>query len=325
MTITFLQPDGVPITAQAERQGSAALNGAGNGRQLGARNGFRVGTPLDTLSATSTVWTLKPCSAMIDPGWTAHQGAYGWATDADITGPITAADATYDRRDIVYIQISDSSAGDGSGAKSAPVLYLAGTPSATPAEPALPPRSFLVGTIIVPKVGGGNPLAVLNPARFVAAGGVLPVTPGEQAALTKYAGLTTSRDGILEVSDGTGWNRPGPKIIPGATSRMGGTLPAAAFTSGNLKPIFVPGSIVVDLDAQGYAGINLPAFPNGILSIYVANGDTAASGRDKIVGLSGAPTFNDVSLSKFYVSVVDGAGISYGSAPFRVDYLAIGW
>jgi hypothetical protein len=201
MTITFLQPDGVPITAQAERQGSAALYGGGADRRLGGRSGFRVDTPSNILTATSTTWTLTPCSAQIDPGATTHQGMYGWATDANVTGSVTAADATNPRKDIVYIQINDSTAGDGSGATTANVSYLAGTPApvgeGTPAAPTLPARSFLVGTISVPVSGGGSPTVVLNPARFVAAGGVLPVSSQtEMDALTPYKGMEVYRSDL---------------------------------------------------------------------------------------------------------------------------------
>lgn len=209
MTIVFLQPDGVPITAQAERQGSAAQYGGGSGQQLGGRSGLRVGTPADTLTATSTTWTLKPCAAQIDPG--TNKGMYGWASDQNITGSVTASDATYARKDIVYIQVNDQTAGDGSGASSAPVLYLAGSPSATPAAPTLPARSFLVGTIDVPKTGGGSPTATLNPARFVAAGAPLPATLAERDALTKYDMLTVQRTDVagrpLETWDGSEWVR----------------------------------------------------------------------------------------------------------------------
>jgi hypothetical protein len=118
---------------------------------------------------------------------------------------VTAADATNPRKDIVYIQVNDSSAGDGSGAVNADVLYLAGTPGVTPSAPDLPPRSFLVGTITVPVSGGGSPTVVLNPARFVAAGGVLPVaSDAEAAGLTQSAGLTVSyADGLTATSNGT--------------------------------------------------------------------------------------------------------------------------
>jgi len=213
MTIIFLQPDGVPATAQQERQGRAAQHGGGAGRPLGGRSGFRVDTSADTLTATSAAWTLKPCSAELDPGASTHQGMYGWATDANITGPITPSDQNYARKDIVYIQVNDSSAGDGTtGTPSAPVLYLAGNPL-TGNAPALPPRSFLVGTINVPKTGGGAPTVTLNPARYVAAGGILPVDQAARDALAAYDGLVIERTDVpgrpLERYDGANWWRSG--------------------------------------------------------------------------------------------------------------------
>lgn len=216
MTITFLQVDAdtttlLPkYTAQQFRQGQAAQYGGGSGRQLGVRSGFRVGTPSTVLTATSTTWTLGPCAAEIDPGASTHQGGYGWASDANETGTVTAADATNPRKDIVYIQINDPSAGDGSASRSAPVLYLAGTPAVTPAAPALPVRSFLVGTITVPAAGGGSPTVVLNPARHVAAGGILPVADDtERLALTTYEGLRVDQLDIDRTyrHNGTRWGQ----------------------------------------------------------------------------------------------------------------------
>ena len=211
MTITFRAPDGVELTAQQWRQSGAAAHGGGSGRQLGGRSGLRVGTPSNVLTATSTTWTLGPCAAEIDPGAAVHQGMYGWSSDANITGSVTAADATYARKDIVYIQVNDSSSGDGSGATTAPVLYLAGTAAASPTAPALPARSFLVGTISVPVAGGGTPTVALNPARYVAAGGILPVDLTARDALTKYDMLTVQRTDVagrpIETWDGGEWVR----------------------------------------------------------------------------------------------------------------------
>jgi hypothetical protein len=138
---------------------------------------------------------------------------YGWSTDTNVTGGVTAADATYARKDIVYIQVNDSSAGDGSGALSAPVAYLAGTPSASPVAPTLPARSFLVGTITVPQSGGGSPTVALNTARFVAAGGVLPVySQAERDGLVAFDGLTVLRMDLAgratETYNGSGWRSP---------------------------------------------------------------------------------------------------------------------
>ena len=213
MTITLLSPDGVAVTAQQERQAKAAQHGGGAGRPLGGRSGFRVGTPSNVLTATSTTWTLGPCAAEIDPGATTHQGMYGWASDQNISGSITAADATYARKDIVYIQINDPTAGDSTGSLSYTPQYLAGTPSASPAAPALPARAFLVGTINVPQVGGGSPTVVVNTARYVAAGAPLPVySQAERDALTAYDGLRVMRMDLpgrpIETYDGAVWIMP---------------------------------------------------------------------------------------------------------------------
>lgn len=209
MTITLLRPDGLALTAQQHRQGLAPLNGGGSGRQLGGRSGFRVGTSSTVLSATSTTWTLGPCAAMIDPGATAHQGMYGWASDANITGTVTASDATNPRKDIIYIQVNDSSAGDGSGAVNGNVYYLAGVADGTNVAPALPARSFLVATLSVPPGTGTTPTVVVNPARYVAAGAPLPVvTDAERDALTKFTGLQvlrTDKNGRIETWNGTVW------------------------------------------------------------------------------------------------------------------------
>lgn len=249
MTIVYLQPDGVAITAQGERQGSAAFHGGGANRPLGGRSGFRVDTASNILTATSTTWTLAPCSAMIDPGASTHQGMYGWATDANVTGSVTAADATYARKDIVYIQVNDSSAGDGSGATTAPVLYLAGTPSASPVAPSLPARSFLVGTITVPQSGGGSPTVVLNTARYVAAGGIQPVySQAERDALVAYDGLRVVRMDVagrpIDAYDGAAWNRSPVTSATTATTDGNFTI------TGNLIKTTVDGQTQVTASLQ---------------------------------------------------------------------------
>jgi len=229
------------LTAQQERQGWAAVHGGGSGRQLGGRSGFRVGTPSTVLTASSTTWTLGACSAMLDPGASLHQGMYGWSSDANVTGSVTAADATYDRKDIVYIQVNDSSAGDGSGALTAPVLYLAGTASATPTAPTLPARSFLVGTISVPKLNGGSPTVSLNPARYVAAGAPHPVDLTDRDALVKYDMLTVQRRDVagrpLETWDGSEWVRFSRSYAKALGQGVLNSIPAV---NPNLGPVWVP-------------------------------------------------------------------------------------
>jgi len=208
MTITFLAPDGVELSATRFRQAHAAQYGGGANRPLGGRSGFRVDTASDVFTATSTTWTLKPCAAMIDPGALTHQGMYGWSSDANITGNIDAADATLTRYDRVWIRLNDSTAGDVSGAVSANVEYQAGTAGAG-VPIALPNRCFLVADITVPPAGGGSPTVALNPARFVSAGGILPIaSQAAQDALSKYPAseiIRTDDKYKQYISDGTKW------------------------------------------------------------------------------------------------------------------------
>lgn len=245
MTITLLAPDGVPVTAQQERQARAALYAGSPSRPLGGRSGFRPGTPMDTLTATSTTWTLKPCAAMIDPGATTHQGMYGWASDANITGSVNPADASNPRKDIVYIQVNDSTSGDGSGSVSYAPQYLAGPNNGSNVPPDLPLRSFLLGTISVPKATTGSPTVVLNTARFAAAGSAIHVfSAAERDGLDKFDGLTVRRMDVAgrptETWDGAAWNafKPFGSINGGAPTdltAMSGTW-ARAFTTGPRRP-----------------------------------------------------------------------------------------
>jgi hypothetical protein len=322
MTITFLAPDGVAVTAQQERQANAALYGGGSGRRLGGRSGFRVDTPSNILTATSTTWTLTPCSAMIDPGATTHQGMYGWATDANVTGSVTAADATYARKDIVYIQVNDSSAGDGSGAVTANVSYLAGTPASTPVAPTLPARSFLVGTISVPIAGGGSPTVTLNPARFAAAGAPLPVYSATErdAIADKYDGLIIQRRDLPgrpnETWNGTGWTGrghaefTGPVVVSTADAGTNyGTLTVdAAKTVG---PTFVAGGAggTVTVSEEGaylVTSILLPVGSPGNVHMWATSGAA-------IVASEGQITYggNEHTIS-FSVYLTAGATLTFG-------------
>jgi hypothetical protein len=273
MTITLYMPDGVEINARQERQAKAALYGGGSGRPLGGRSGFRVDTPDDLLTVTATTWTLKPFAAMIDPGATAHQGMYGAASDANKAGTVDAADATYARKDILYIQINDSSAGDGTaGTPAANVLYKAGTPSATPEAPKLTDpgmgRSFLIGTIDVPAAGAGAPMVKLNKTRFVAAGAPLPVySQDERDALDKYDSLAVIRMDMpgrpTETWDGAGW-RPSVQVI----------IPGVAGT-----PIIQMSEARVTIGAQSVGIIDFPqAFPNALRACTITDSTAAANG-----------------------------------------------
>jgi hypothetical protein len=104
-----------------------------------------------------------------------------------VSGALNAADASNPRTDIVYVQVSDPSEGDGTSVPKVARGYLAGTPSATPATPATPARSFIIAQINVPKAGGGNPTVTWVAPYAVAAGAPLYVpTKAALDAITGY-------------------------------------------------------------------------------------------------------------------------------------------
>ncbi|WP_320067863.1 hypothetical protein [Micromonospora sp. RTGN7] len=193
------------FTARQGRQALAALTMAGAGA-LRTRSGFRPGGA-PAVSVDATTWSVGPWSGVINANATGVQGPYLAASDGTDTGPMTAADGTYARRDILYVQVDDTDE-DASGQRRGRVLYLAGTAAAAPSAPATPARSVLIGLVDVPKVGSGNPTFTASRLWTVAAGGIVPVgSAAERNGLTPYDGLVVERGdvgGDLEVYAG-GW------------------------------------------------------------------------------------------------------------------------
>jgi hypothetical protein len=237
---------------------------------------------------------------MIDPGASTHQGMYGWSSDANVTGSVTAADATYARKDIVYIQVNYSSAGDGSGATSAPVLYLAGTASASPVAPTLPARSFLVGTITVPQAGGGSPTVVRNPAVYVAAGAPLPVSSqAERDALSLYDGLIVQRRDLpgrpTETYDGTGWNG---QSWTSYTPAWGGWIdPGAGYVSTGSYMMIGPNLCTVRMKLKAGSTPNLGTAALAVTLPFTSAADQATLGQGEWLGTGVAGGLQTVILS----------------------------
>jgi hypothetical protein len=162
MTITVFPVDAVSgaptYTGQMLRQALSVFSGsAPAGRPLGCFSGVRRGTPANTVTASSTTWTVRPHAGLLDTEVPAAAGPYAYASDANVTGAVTAANATNPRVDIVFAQLSDPAESDGSSAPSVQFLYLPGTAAATPSAPATPVRSIVLAQINVPQVGGGSP------------------------------------------------------------------------------------------------------------------------------------------------------------------------
>lgn len=196
-------------TAQASRQAFTAHLQNGTARPLGALSGRRPGLGLD-VTATSTTWTVQPGAAVVDAAFVTTQAAYEFASDSVVTGAVTAANVSNPRVDIIYLTVNDTAI-DSSGLRSGQILYLAGTPAASPIQPALPARSVLLATLAVPISGGGSPSVAMQPYFAVAAGGVAPHgNQGYRDAIVTnpYDGYVIYRQDTnnLEVYNGSTWD-----------------------------------------------------------------------------------------------------------------------
>lgn len=189
--------------------------GASAARPLGAMSGVRPGTSPSSVTATSTTWTCAPLAGVIDGESAAEAGPYTFASDANVSGSITAANASNPRTDIVYVQVSDPAESDGSAAPGVTIAYLAGAAGPNATVPSTPARSFVLARINVPKSGGGSPSVTWVAPAAVAAGGIVPaVTSFQLTALTPVAGtyvdLTTTTDPVAQPAglyrgNGTAW------------------------------------------------------------------------------------------------------------------------
>jgi hypothetical protein len=94
-------------------------------------------------------------------------------------GTYTAAHATLNRVDLVYVRVWDNSV-DASGLNKADIVYLAGTPSASPVAPTPAGTQIYmpIATISVLSVSNGSTATVSTAVRpnTVAPGGILPQT-----------------------------------------------------------------------------------------------------------------------------------------------------
>jgi hypothetical protein len=219
MTITCLPIDaaaGAPAyTAQNTRQAFSGLLYNGTSRALGAQSGIAAGHQ-PVLSATSATWSVGAGAFIIDAAFTTTQAPYLVSNDQAVTGSMTAAHATLDRYDSLYLQVNDTAI-DSSGSRNGAIGYTAGTASSTPTVPAVPARSILIGYIFVPHSGAGSPSVTMYLATSpVAAGGVLPVSSiaSRDSLITNPVdGMAcwTSDSNLMWMYDGAAWVVQSPR------------------------------------------------------------------------------------------------------------------
>lgn len=193
--------------------GATALAGATTARPLGARSGVRPGTPTNTVTATSTTWTVQPFAGVADVMTAAEASAYQYAFDAVVTGAVTAAHATLPRKDIIYVAITDPAESVGATA-TVTRKYLAGTAAASPVAPTVPgaERGYVIAEINVPASGGGSPTVTWVAPYSAGAGGIVPfltearldawTTAPEGQYADVFADSTANLNGLYRRSDG---------------------------------------------------------------------------------------------------------------------------
>lgn len=205
--INGLTYDGVELRRV---QGLAVMT---NGTALGARGGIMPGSGALQVSLAGSAITVGAGAAFV---YQAGQGVYGVSLSSGGSATLTAAHATLDRIDLVYLRVWDNSV-DASGLNKADAVYLAGTASSTPAAP-VPPGTQIylpIATISVPHTGGGSPSVSMIVPKTVAPGGILP----DPAAVGYYAGQYRDSGTGLERYNGTAWKPIGP-YTPAYTSQV---------------------------------------------------------------------------------------------------------
>lgn len=175
-----------------------------NGVALGSQSGVRPGDPgLTVTLAGTTINCSAGVAAVAWPG----QGVYKVALPSSVSpGTYTAPHATLNRIDLVYLRVWDNSV-DASGLNKADVVYLAGTPSASPVAPTPAGTQIYMplATISVQSVSNGSGSSVSTAVRpnTVAPGGILP---SATAPSSPYTGQAYHNGTDLLLWNGTSWD-----------------------------------------------------------------------------------------------------------------------
>lgn len=175
-----------------------------NGSALGSTSGVRPGDPGLTVTLAGT--TIN-CSAGVATVAYAGQGVYRAAFPSSVSpGTYTAAHATLNRIDLVYLRVWDNSV-DASGLNKADIVYLAGTPSASPVAPTPAGTQIYLplANITVLSVSNGSTASVSTAVRpyTVAPGGILP---SATAPASPYTGQFYDNGTDLLRWNGSSWD-----------------------------------------------------------------------------------------------------------------------
>lgn len=265
-----------------------------------ARSGVLANSAGDGfVSLAGTTWTVNNVQAVVSPGITDQSGPYLVVAPFE-QGELDPPDGTNPRIDALDLQVQDDDE-DASGFRRSRIVYVAGTPGATPTPPALTANALRLAEITVPQSGGGAATMETVALLTVARGGILPVRDDTELPNSgRYPGTAAYRQdtGALEVWDGSLFTTVGS--VHGY--QFGGRV---IFTSSGLftKGDF-PGLRAVDATLIGGGGGS-----GGVAACGAGEAAEAGGGA----GGSGAKRFIDASELFSSSGVTVGAGGNGGS------------
>jgi hypothetical protein len=187
-----------------EARNVEAMQIMSDGTAMGSRSGVRPG---DLGLTVTLAGTTINCSAGVAAIGYPGQGVYRVAFPSSVSpGVYTAAHATLNRIDLVYLRVWDNSV-DASGLNKGDIVYLAGTPAASPVAPTPAGTQIYMplATISVLSVSNGGTASVSQAIRpnTVAPGGILP---SATAPSSPYAGQAYHNGTDLLAWNGSSWD-----------------------------------------------------------------------------------------------------------------------
>jgi len=220
-----------------------------SGTTFGTRAGVRPGDPGLTVTLAGSTINVSPGTAML----TDH-GVYVGVLTSTWSGTLTAAHATLDRIDLVYLRIWDTDF-DASGLRQTDVVYLAGTASSTPVAPTPAGTQIYLplATITVPHSGAGSPsVSTAVRPNTVAPGGILPAST---APSNPYVGQFYDDGSGLLRWNGSAWRRINP-YTPLTSAQVS---QPSSFTAGTFQ----------DFPGGNWAALTFTVPPSGLVWISV--------------------------------------------------------
>lgn len=187
MPVTLASVDGTFVNPSTYDAGELRRADAALVAQAGISSGLVV-----TVDASDQVTVTRGSAIISGEDAAAGAGVYRAGTTGNVTGALTARDATNSRIDLVVFRQYDTDVVGSHTKYKAEIEIIEGTPSATPSAPAKPSMSVELAKITVPASGGGS-ASVDNSGRVSAAAvGAPSFTPPKMVSGSRTVDITAN-------------------------------------------------------------------------------------------------------------------------------------